>query len=314
MFDRLRALCTAETDNLSDLADIASPDDPAFFDGAQFYGADIRHTDLTRFQLLGVALAGANIDGTTILPDRMPLRELAPESESVSRAVESADAISTIIQTDIFYTLSSLEKKAFKQEGSNIRGPVARKHLNIPKPNDTEREFKLSSVRRLRNLATEILATNNADLTIGSVVINIERLVRMVLICQTIMAKYELRAYQRFTKVVGLEVRKLRPLDSDNSDSSVALSREQWQAVLSRLRSSVSTKISPSDFGTKIASGDVFGHLLVRLFDLLEELKDIYLALPADQTKIDPISFQLQFPNDEVFEEYDEGASGSYAM
>lgn len=58
MFDRLRALCAARTDNLAELAEIAAPGDPAFFDGAQFSGADLRATNLTGFRLHGAALEG----------------------------------------------------------------------------------------------------------------------------------------------------------------------------------------------------------------------------------------------------------------
>ncbi|MBY5904735.1 hypothetical protein HFO88_31115 [Rhizobium leguminosarum] len=63
---------------------------------------------------------------------------------------------------------------------------------------------------------------------------------------------------------------------------------------MSLLPATVSSLEYIGEFASKSGSGDILANLLFRIFFLLEDVKDLYLALPADQQKIDPIGFQIQ--------------------
>ncbi|MDK1390017.1 pentapeptide repeat-containing protein [Sinorhizobium sp. 8-89] len=301
MFDRLRALCAARTENLAELAEIAAPGDPAFFDGAQFSGADLRATNLTGFRLQGAALGGARVDETTILPETTSLLDLKRGDKNIPFAVHVVDGISSAIQKEVISSLDSLEKKAGKHGSSDIRGPISRRSSNILLQNDNERNFRLSAIRRMRRLASDIVASRESDLTIGGVLKNVERLVAMIGICETVLKKYEPRIYQRISRSMKAEMEKLGVL-VESHDAQVPVTRQQWKAILSRLPATVS---SLGQFASKSAQGDILANLLFRIFFLLEDVKDLYLALPADQQKIDPISFEIQLEHaDEPYESY----------
>ena len=304
MFDRLRAICAAETDNLAELADIAAPGDAAFFDGAQFAGADLRGTNLTRFNLLGAMLRGAKIDDATILPDATPLVDLMPDDKDVPHPVHFFESISAVGQKEGMSTLDRLEKITIKQDNSNIKGPVSRRSSNIPVKYDSERTFKINSIRRMRSLAREILVWRNVDLTIGVVLKNIECLVEIIQICESVMRRCEPRAYERFSHGINLEIKKLG-IETDNPDGQVSLSRQQWKAILAGITSQGINQVLAGGFGFMGASGDIYANLIFRLFLVLEESKDFYLALPVDQQKIDPVSFQTHiYYEEEVNEPY----------
>lgn len=302
MFDRLRALCAAKTDNLAELAEIAAPGDPAFFDGAQFSGADLRATNLTGFHLQGAVLGGARVDETTILPETTSLLDLKRGDKDIPFAVHVVDGISSTIQREVITSLNNLERKAGKHGGSNIRGPISRRSSNIPLKNDNERNFRLSAIRRMRRLANDIVTSRESDLTIGGVLKNVERLVAMVGICETVLKKYEPRIYQRISSSMKAEMEKLGVM-VESHDAQVSVTRQQWKAILSLLPATVSSLDYIGEFASKSGSGDILANLLFRIFFLLEDLKDLYLALPADQQKIDPISFQIQL--DHAHEPYD---------
>ncbi|MBY3143290.1 pentapeptide repeat-containing protein [Rhizobium laguerreae] len=293
MFDRLRALCAARTDNLAELAEIAAPGDPAFFDGAQFSGADLRATNLTGFRLHGAALGGAEVDETTILPDTTSLLDLKRSDKDTPFAVHVVDGISSAIQKEVIASLDHLERKAGRHGGSNIRGPISRRSSNIPLKNDNERNFRLSAIRRMRRLASDIVASRESDLTIGGVLKNVERLVAMIEICESVLKKYEPRIYQRISQSMKGEMEKLGVLVASH-DVQVFVTRQQWKAILSLLPATVSSLEYIGEFASKSGSGDILANLLFRIFFLLEDVKDLYLALPADQQKIDPIGFQIQ--------------------
>lgn len=86
-------------------------------------------------------------------------------------------------------SLDHLERKAGRHGGSNIRGPISRRSSNIPLKNDNERNFRLSAIRRMRRLASDIVASRESDLTIGGVLKNVERLVAMIEICESVLKK-----------------------------------------------------------------------------------------------------------------------------
>ncbi|APG86733.1 hypothetical protein SAMCFNEI73_pB0016 (plasmid) [Sinorhizobium americanum] len=292
MFDRLRALCAARTDNLAELAEIAAPGDSAFFDGAQFAGADLRATNLTGFRLQGAAFGGAEIDETTILPDTTSLLDLKRNDKDTPFAVHVVEGISSAIQKEVIASLDHLERKVGRHGGSNIRGPISRRSSNIPLKNDNERNFRLSAIRRMRRLASDIVASRESDLTIGGVLKNVERLVAMIEICESVLKKYEPRIYQRISQSMKAEMKKLGLLIA-NHDAQVSITRQQWKAILSVLPATVSSLEYIGEFASKSGSGDILANLLFKIFFLLEDVKDLYLALPADQQKIDPVSFQI---------------------
>ncbi|MBY3091699.1 pentapeptide repeat-containing protein [Rhizobium laguerreae] len=294
MFDRLRALCAAKTDNLAELAEIAAPGDPAFFDGAQFSGADLRDTNLTGFRLQGAAMEGARIDETTILPETTSLLDIKGSENDTPYAIHVIDSISTAIQTEVISALDTLEKIAGKREGSNIKGPIRRRSSYVPPKNDKERDFRLHSIKKMRGIAREIVASKHAELTIGGVLKNIDRLVKIVAIGEDAMQRSEPRTYQRVSRFVRREIEKLG-LEIPRSDEQVTLTRQQWTTVLSSLTSAISAEAYFGEFGLKGSSGEIQAYLIVRTFNLLEDLKDLYLALPADQHKIDPITFHIRF-------------------
>lgn len=299
IFDRLRALCAAKTDNLADLAEIAAPGDPAFFDGAQFSGADLRDTNLTGFSLQGAALKGAKIDETTILPETTSLLDIKGGEDDTPYAIHVVDGISSVIQKEVISSLDNLEKSAAKQESSNIKGPIPRRSPIIPQKNDSERSFRLNSIRRMRRLANDIVASTENDLTIGGVLKNVERLVQMIGICETLMRRYEPRTYQQISRSINLEIEKHGVAAAD-PEAPVSITRRQWKAILSGLTSRITNLRQSGDFMFRGGSGEILGSLMLRIFFVLEDIKDLYLALPADQQKIDPVSFQIQLePADE---------------
>ncbi|MBB4581513.1 hypothetical protein GGE45_003861 [Rhizobium aethiopicum] len=293
MFDRLRALCAATTDNLAELAEIAAPGDPAFFDGAQFSGADLRATDLTGFRLHGAALGGARVDETTVLPETTSLLDLKRGEKDTPFAVHVVDGISSAVQNEVITSLDNLERKAGKHGGTNIRGPISRRSSNIPLKNDNERNFRLSAIRRMRRIANDIVQTNEIDLTIGGVLKNIKRLVAMIEICESVLKKYEPWIYQRISRSMKAEMEKLG-VQVESQGAQVSVTRQQWKAILSLLPTTVSSLEYIGEFASKGGSGDILANLLFRIFFLLEDAKDLYMVLPADQQKIDPISFQMQ--------------------
>lgn len=302
MFDRLRALCAAATENLAELAEIAAPGDPAFFDGAQFSGADLRATNLTAFRLQGAAFGGAKVDETTVLPETTSLIDLKVGEKDTAFAVHVVDGISAAIENDIIVSLDHLERKTGRHGSPNIRGPISRRSSSVPLRNDNERNFRLSSIRRIRRLANEIVASQENELTIGGVLKNVERLVAMIEICEAVLKKYEPRIYQRISQSLKAEMEKLGLLVA-NHDAHVAVTRKQWKAILSVLPTTVSSLEYIGEFASKSGSGDILANLLFRIFFLLEDLRDLYVALPADQHKIDPISFQMQLETaDDVYE------------
>jgi len=294
MFDRLRALCAAKTDNLAELAEIAAPGDPAFFDGAQFSGADLRDTNLTGFRLQGVAMGSAKIDETTILPETTSLLDIKGGENDTPYAIHVVDGFSTAIQTEVISALDTLEKIAGKHEGSNIKGPIRRRSSYVPPKNDKERDFRLYSIKKMRGIAREIVASKHTELTSGGVLKNIDRLVKIVAICEDAMQRSEPRTYQRVSRFLRREIEKLG-LEMPRPDEQVTLTRQQWRAVLSSLTSAINAEGYFGEFGLKGSSGEIQAVLVVRTFALLEDLKDLYLALPADQHKIDPISFHIHF-------------------
>ncbi|MFK3690797.1 pentapeptide repeat-containing protein [Agrobacterium tumefaciens] len=311
MFDRLRALCAATTNNLAELADLAAPGDPAFFDGAQLSGADLRDTNLKGFHLQGALLADARIDETTILPDTTSLLNI--KRDDISYAVHVIYNISSGIEKEVISSLDNLEKIASKQRGSDIRGPISRRSSNIPLKNDNERNFRLSAIRRMRRLANEIIASRESDLTIGGILRNVERLVAMIIVCESVLKKYEPRVYQRISGVMKTEVERVGAL-TESPDGQIAIDRQQWKAILSRLPATISGPEMVGELLFKTGSGDILANLLLRIFVLLEDAKDLYLTLPADQKRIDPISFQIQLEECADDTSVWNATQGSYAM
>jgi len=311
MFDRLRALCAATTNNLAELADLAAPGDPAFFDGAQLSGADLRDTNLKAFHLQGALLGDAQVDETTVLPETTSLLNI--KRDDISYAVHVIYNISSGIEKDVISSLDTLEKMANKHGGSNIRGPISRRSSNIPLKNDNERNFRLSAVRRMRRLANEIIASRESDLTIGGILRNVERLVAMIAVCESVLKKCEPRVYQRISGVMKTELERTGAL-TDSSDGQIAIDRQQWKAILSRLPPAISSPESVGELLFKTGSGEILANLLLRIFFLLEDAKDLYLTLPADQKQIDPISFQIQLEECAEDTSVWNATQGSYAM
>ena len=93
---------------------------------------------------------------------------------------------------------------------------------------------------------------------------------------------------------------------ADSPDGQIAINRLQWKAILSQLSATVSGPETVGELLSKNGSGAILANLLLRIFFLLEDAKDLYLTLPADHKKIDPISFQIQL------EDYADGTPASY--
>ncbi|SDN16170.1 pentapeptide repeat-containing protein [Ensifer sp. YR511] len=291
MFDRLRAICDAKTDNLSDLAEIASPDDPAFFDGAQFNGADLRSTDLARFHLRGALLKGAEIDDKTILPDSTPLLDLVKHDDDKSHVTSFVHTFSSIFQAEVISTLEELERRLPKQHSSNIKGPVSRRSLDIPNKNENDRTFRYTSIRKMKSIAADIVTSGERDVTIGGLLRNMDRLVAIIQVCEAAMRRSEQRMYRRISQSISFEISKLGIVE-DSESRQVLLTRSQWKDVLTALTSEKSRRgyvevVIQSD------SAEILGQLMIKLFVLLEQLKDVYLSLPADHGKVDTTSFEI---------------------
>ncbi|QND29608.1 pentapeptide repeat-containing protein (plasmid) [Sinorhizobium meliloti] len=291
MFDRLRAICDAKTDNLSDLADIASPDDPAFFDGAQFSGADLRDTDLTRFHLSGALLKGAEIDDKTVLPDSTALLDLVKHDDDKSHVTSFVHTFSSIVQAEVISSLEELERRLPKQQSSNIKGPVSRRSLDIPNKNENDRTFRYTSIRKMKSIAADIVTSAERDVTIGGLLSNMDRLVALIHVCEAAMRRSEQRMYRRISTAITFEISKLG-LVEDSQSGHVLLTRPQWKEVLTAL---TSEKLDREyiEVGIQGGSAEILGQLMIKLFVLLEQLKDVYLSLPADHGKVDTTSFEI---------------------
>lgn len=125
---------------------------------------------------------------------------------------------------------------------------------------------------------------------------------QMIEICETLMRRYEPRIYQHISRSINIEMEKYG-LTAVDQDTPVSITREQWKAILSGLTSRLANLRKFDDFTFRGASGEILGNLMLRIFFVLEHVKDLYLALPADQQKIAPVRFQIQLePTDEIYE------------
>ena len=145
----------------------------------------------------------------------------------------------------------------------------------------------------MRRIAEDIVASPKTDPTIGGVLKNVGRLVGLIEVCDELMRRYEPRTYIHTMRSINLEMKKFG-VSVEGQDNLVTITREQWKSILVGLTSRLSTLRQLDHFSLRGPSGEILGDLMLRLFFVLEDVTDLYLTLPADRLKIDPVSFQIR--------------------
>ncbi|MEM8972960.1 MAG: pentapeptide repeat-containing protein [Pseudomonadota bacterium] len=101
MFDQIEKIINCNTDNLTDLAELAAPGDKFFFVGAQFTEADLTDTNLSDFNLRGASFIGANMNKGTILASNADVHLLDLSQELGVRSRELFDEIGSVVKKKV---------------------------------------------------------------------------------------------------------------------------------------------------------------------------------------------------------------------
>lgn len=304
MFDRLRALCVADTENLAELASIAAPGDCAFFDGAEFFGADLRGTDFTGFQMLGATFVGASMDDKTILPATTILSKIFDDQSLSIEITNAIDAISTMIKTQVFNAVESLESRTIKMDGARISGPIRRKLTTIPRTKQRTTRM-ISNTYKIRSAAAEISAFKKLDVTIESLDYIIGLLSVVARYCDNAVNEYDQRADQNYKKYLQSILNNISP-SVNWVRNEVVLDREQWKKVLAELQKPYGGGVT----GSKASAGEILVRSHIRLIVLIGRLRDIRRGLPGHQ-EVDEEVRLFGRDRDEALQEFiDQGSVG----
>lgn len=233
MFEKLKLICCADTENLAHLAEIAASGDAAFFNGASFNGADLRETDLSHFQLIGATFSGARIDGKTTFPSDINITSFARDDDEVSQINEKIETLRSHINQIIIRDIKRLEYSFKKKVKINIRSFKDERKQPIPNNNHQSLESKIS---RLLDYQFSAANTLNSTLSIKSSNYYINYMATSLKICTEILYQTDAITYRR------VWMHNLPPEMDTNTDQKLSpdnTQREQkkWQDVIIKMRS-----------------------------------------------------------------------------
>lgn len=279
MFERLRAICIAETENLAELAYIASPDDPDFFDGADFSGADLRNTDLHQYRLRGVSLDGAEIDKTSIFPDIFPIDENQSLGEISDKITEIMNTVYLMINTEIEDFLNYLDKPGSIILAVRVKSKKTLLEKIVTKRNVNKASAISESSRDLRIQLREINDELNKIITPKTIKDTLYHSISAINICKKTLSIYESRHHRIISENIYLFLKEKKDIRFERRQF---ISKEEWIKVINLIYSN-----SEGDFESP---GEALYSITIRLMLIIEYLLDAAALLRPESGRNRPVA------------------------